>query len=169
MGAKEDRSIIEAALYAADRPLTLSELREIVGTSSETYARKLVEELIDEYGKRGGPLVLAEASHGTFSLRLREEFMPKLEGVVPKARLSRGALKTLAMIAYKQPVYQARLADLRGSRVYDHIKQLGALGFVESKPFARTRVLRTSRRFAGYFGFDDDMDKIRERIEELMR
>jgi len=169
MGAKEDRSIIEAALYAADRPLTLGELREILGTSSETYARKLVEELIADYEKRGGPLVLAEASHGTFSLRLREEYIPKLEGVVPKARLSRGALKTLAMIAYKQPVYQARLADLRGSRVYDHVKQLGALGFVESKPFERTRVLRTSRRFAGYFGFDDDMDKIRERIEELMR
>ncbi len=73
------------------------------------------------------------------------------------------------MIAYKQPVYQARLADLRGSRVYDHVKQLGALGFIESKPFERTRVLRTSRRFAGYFGFEDDMDKIRERIEELMR
>lgn len=169
MGAKEDRSITEAALYAADRPLTLDELREILGTSSETYVRKLVDELIAEYGKRGGPLVLAETSKGTFSLRLREEYMPKLEGVVPKARLSRGALKTLAMIAYKQPVYQARLADLRGGRVYDHVKQLGALGFIESKPFERTRVLRTSRRFAGYFGFDDDMDKIRERIEELMR
>lgn len=169
MGAKEDCSIIEAALYVADRPLTLGELQGILKTSSETYARKLVEELIAEYGKRGGPLVLAEASRGTFSLRLREEYIPKLEGVVPKARLSRGALKTLAMIAYKQPVYQARLADLRGSRVYDHVKQLGALGFIESKPFERTRVLRTSRRFAGYFGFDDDMDNIRERIEELMR
>ncbi len=169
MGVKEDRSIIEAALYAADRPLTLGELREILGTSSETYARKLVEELIADYGKRGGPLMLAETSQGTFSLRLREEYMPKLEGVVPKARLSRGTLKTLAIIAYKQPVYQARLADLRGSRVYDHVKQLTALGLIESRHFERTRVLRTSQRFAGYFGFEDDMDKIRERIEELRR
>jgi segregation and condensation protein B len=169
MGAKEDRSVIEAALYAADRPLTLGEMREILGSSSETYARKLVDELIADYGKRGGPLAIVETSQGTFSLRLREEYMPKLEGVVPKARLSRGTLKTLALIAYKQPVHQARLADFRGSRVYDHIKQLGALGFIESRPFERTRVLRTSRRFAGYFGFDDDMDKIRERIEDLMR
>ncbi len=169
MGVQEDRSIIEAALYAADRPLTLDELRKILGTSSETYARKIMEELIADYGKKNGPLMLAETSKGTFSLRLREEYMPKLEGVMSKAKLSRGALKTLAMIAYKQPVYQARLADVRGSRVYDHIKQLTALGFIESRNFERTRVLRTSRRFAGYFGFDDDMDKIRERIEELMR
>lgn len=164
----EDRSIVEAALFAADRPLTLDELREILRTSSETYVRKLLDEIIADYKKRAGPLVLAETSN-TFSLRLREEYMKRLEGVVPKIKLSRGAVKTLAVIAYKQPVYQARLADLRGGRVYDHIKQLAAFGLIESKPFGRTRVLRTSRRFAGYFAFEDDMDKIRERIGELAR
>ena len=168
MGAKEDRSIIEAALYAADRPLTLEELRGILGTSSETYVRKLVGELVADYGNRSGPLSLAETSKDTFALCLRDDYMPKLKGVIHRAKLSRGAMKTLATIAYKQPVQRARLADLRGSRVYEHVKQLEALGFIESKPFGRTRVLRTSRRFSGYFGFEDDMDKIRERLEELM-
>lgn len=169
MGSRRDRSTIEAAFYAADRPLTLGELREILGTSSETYARKLVDALIADYEKRGGPLTLAETAKDTFTLRLRDEYLSKLDKVIPKARLYRGALKTLAMIAYKQPIYQARLADLRGGRVYDHVKQLTALGFVESRPFGRTRVLRTSRKFAGYFGFEDDMGKIRERLEELMK
>ncbi len=169
MGLKADQAVIEAALYAADHPLTLSEIRKLIGTSSETYARRLIEITMADYGKREGPLVLSETAKNTFALHLRDEYMPKLEGIVPKAKLSRGALKTLAMVAYKQPVYQARLADLRGGRVYEHMKQLTALGFVESKPFGRTRVLRTSRRFAGYFGFEDDMDKIRERLEELIR
>lgn len=169
MGVKEDRSIIEAALYAADRPLSLGELRGILGTFSETYVKKLVDGLRTDYGGRGGPLTLVETSKDTFTLRLRDDYMPKLEKVMPKTKLSRGALKTLAMIAYKQPLYQAKLAELRGNRVYEHIKQLATLGFIESRPFGRTRVLRTSRRFAGYFGFEDDMDKIREHIEELMR
>ncbi|KUO39580.1 MAG: hypothetical protein AVW06_03535 [Hadesarchaea archaeon DG-33-1] len=169
MGLKADQAVIEAAFYAADHPLTLSEIRKLIGTSSETYARRLIEITMVDYGKREGPLVLSETAKNTFALHLRDEYMPKLEGIVPKAKLSRGALKTLAMVAYKQPVYQARLADLRGGRVYEHMKQLTALGFVESKPFGRTRVLRTSRRFAGYFGFEDDMDKIRERLEELIR
>jgi segregation and condensation protein B len=73
------------------------------------------------------------------------------------------------LVAYKQPIYQSKLAELRGGRVYEHVRQLLALGFIESRPFGRTRVLRTSRRFAGYFGFEDDMDKIRERLEELAR
>lgn len=169
MGAKHDRSIIEAALYAADHPLTLGEIQEILKTSSETYVRKLVGDLKADYEKRGGPLLLVETSKDTFTLRLSDECMTKLSDIIPKTRVSRGALKTLAMIAYKQNISQAKLAEYRGNRVYEHIRQLVSLGFIESKPFGRTRMLRTSRRFASYFGFEDDMDRIRERIEELAR
>lgn len=169
MGTKQDRSMIEAAFYVADHPLTLKEIQEILTTSSETYARKLVDELKVEYEKRGSPINLVETSKDTFKLHLDDGYMKKLGEIVPKTKISRGALKTLAMIAYKQNLSQARLAELRGNRVYGHIKQLLALGFIESKPFGRTRMLRTSQRFANYFGFEDDMDKIRERIEELAR
>lgn len=169
MGIKQDRAIIEAALYAADHPLSLGEIKEILKTSSETYVQKVVDEVKFEYSKRGGPFSLTEIGKGTFTLRLNDEFMTRLNEIIPKTRVSRGALKTLAMIAYKQNLSQAKLAELRGNRVYEHVRQLLALGFIESKPFGRTRMLRTSRRFASYFGFEDDMDKIRERIEELAR
>lgn len=169
MGAKQDRSMIEAALYAADHPLTLDEIQKILKTSSETYTQKLISELKADYGKRGGPFLLVEMSKDTFTLRLNDECMTKLDKIIPKTRVSRGALKTLAMIAYKQNISQSKLADYRGNRVYDHIRQLLALGFIESKPFGRTRMLRTSRRFSSYFGFEDDMDRVRERIEELAR
>lgn len=169
MGIKQDRAVIEAALYAADRPLTLTEIRKLIGTSSETYVRKIVEDVKNDYGKRSGPLSMVETGKDTFTLRLNEEFIPKLEGVIPKIRLTRGAIKTLAMVAYNQNISQSKLAESRGNRVYDHIRQLVALGFVESKPCGRTRMLRTTKKFASYFGFEDDMDKIREEIENRMR
>ncbi len=169
MGIREDKSIIEAALYAADRPLSLDELRRIIGTSSETYTRKLLDALGDEYRKRKGSLELSETAKGVFSLRLQEEYIPKLEGIVPKTKLTRGALKTLAIIAYKQPISQAKLAGLRGSRVYEYVKKLLDLGFIEAKSLGRTRILRTSKKFAGYFGLEDDMDKIRERLQQMIK
>lgn len=167
MGAKEDRAIIEASLYAADRPLSLKEFCKVLNTSSETYVHKLIDAIKEDYGKRWGALVLSEPAPNTFSLNLRDEYMSKLEGIVQKSKLSRGALKTLALIAYKQPVAQAKLVALRGGRVYEYVKHLVSLGFVVSEPFGRTRVLRTSKKFAGYFGFEDDMEKIRERLEEM--
>ncbi|HID60975.1 MAG TPA: SMC-Scp complex subunit ScpB [Hadesarchaea archaeon] len=169
MGTKQDRSMIEAALYVADHPLTLKEIQEILKTSSETYARKLVDELKVEYEKRGGSIKLVETCKNTFKLHLDDRCMKKLGEIVPKTKISKGTLKTLAMIAYKQNLSQAKLAELRGNRVYDHIKQLLAMGFIESRPFGRTRMLRTSRKFAGYFGFPDDVDLTRELIEERMR
>jgi len=169
MGIKQDRSIIEAALYVADRPLTLAEIKKLIGTSSETYVRKIIEDLKNDYGKRSGPLSMVETGKDTFTLRLNDEYIPKLEGVIPKIRLTRGAIKTLAVVAYNQNLSQAKLAEIRGNRVYEHIRQLVSLGFVESKPYGRTRMLRTTKKFASYFGFEDDMDKIREEIQNRLR
>jgi len=169
MGIKQDRAVIEAALYAADRPLTLAEIKRLLKTPSETYVRKILDSVKVEYGQRSGPLFLAETGKDTFTLRLNEEYISKLEGIIPKTKLSRGALKTLATIAYHQNISQSKLAEKRGNRVYDQVRQLVGIGFVESKPFGRTRMLRTSKKFASYFGFEDDIDKIREEIESRMR
>ena len=169
MGAKEDRAIVEASLYAADRPLGLKEFCKVLNTPSETYVRKLIDTIKDDYEKRDGAIALSEPAPDTFSLNIRDESMSKLEGIASKSKLSRGALKTLALIAYHQPVAQAKLVALRGGRVYEYVKHLVSLGFVVSKPSGRTRVLRTSKKFAGYFGFEDDMEKIRERLEEMAR
>lgn len=168
MGIEDDKSTIEAALYASDRPLSLKELKETVKTSSETYIRKLLNRLQKEYdGNRS--IELKETNEDMFNLQLKEEFLPKVEGVVPKTKLTRGTLKTLAVIAYKQPIKQSELAEIRGGRVYHYVKKLLEMNFIEAKPHGRTKVLRTSKKFAGYFGVEDQMDKIRENLQQMMR
>ncbi len=168
MGISDDVSTVEAALYASDRPLSLDELKKTVGTSSETYIRKLLDRLRDRYD-RDGSLELKETTEDMFTVQLREEFMPKVEGIVPKTKLSKGALKTLAVIAYKQPIKQSELAEIRGGRVYKYVRRLQELDFVEAKPHGRTKVLRTSKKFAGYFGMEDQMDKIREKLQQMVK
>ncbi|KXA95503.1 hypothetical protein AKJ65_01675 [candidate division MSBL1 archaeon SCGC-AAA259E19] len=168
MGIEEDTSTIEAALYASDRPLAMKELKKTVGTSSETYVIKLLDRIREKYEKDGS-LELKETSENMFTVQLREEFMPKVEDIVPKTRLTRGTLKTLAVIAYKQPILQSELAEIRGGRVYQYVKKLLELGLIEAKPHGRTKVLRTSKKFAGYFGFEDQIDQIREKLQEMIR
>lgn len=168
MGISEDVSTIEAALYASDRPLSLKELKKTVDTSSETYVRKLLDKLGQRYDEDGS-LELKETTEDMFTVQLRDEFMPRVEGVVPKTKLSKGELKTLAVIAYKQPIKQSELAEIRGGRVYKYVKRLLELDFIESKPHGRTKVLRTSKKFAGYFGLEDQMDKIREKLQQMVK
>lgn len=167
MGVEEDVSTIEAALYASDRPLSLDELKETVGTSSETYIQKLLNQL--EEKKEDSPFELREKNENMYNLQLKEEYMPKVENVVPKTKLNEATLKTLAVIAYKQPIKQSKLAEIRGGRVYQYVKKLKEMGFVEAEPLGRTKVLRTTKKFAGYFGMEDQMDKIREKLQQMAK
>lgn len=165
MGLEKDKSLVYAALYASDRPLSLGELKEILKTSSETYVEKVVEELRKGMGP-DSPFELVRTSREAVMLRLREEYLPRLKSLVKKVRPSRGVLKTLALIAYEQPIHLSRLARLRGGRAYEHVRQLLALGFVEAKRVGRTRVLKTSSKFASYFGLEDEEGLIHQRLRE---
>ncbi len=163
MGMEKDKSIVHAALYASDRPLSIAELRRLLGTSSETYVVKLLEELKRDLGS-SSPFELVNTAKDAFMIRLKDEYIPKLKGFVRRVKPSRGVLKTLALIAYEQPIYQTKLAKLRGGHVYEHVKQLMTLGFIESKQAGRTKILRTSKKFATYFGLEDDMEAIQQRL-----
>ncbi|MEM0358668.1 MAG: SMC-Scp complex subunit ScpB [Candidatus Hadarchaeales archaeon] len=164
MGLERDKALVYAALYASDRPLTLGELKEVLGTSSETYVGKVVEELRKELER--SPFELVNTARDAVMLRLREEYLPKLKGLVRKVRPSRGMLKTLAVIAYEQPIHLSRLARLRGGHVYEHVRQLVSLGFVEARRVGRTKVLKTSKKFASYFGLEDDEELIHRKLQE---
>jgi len=164
MGLERDKALVYAALYASDRPLTLGELKEVLGTSSETYVGKVVEELRKELER--SPFELVNTARDAVMLRLREEYLPKLKGLVRKVRPSRGMLKTLAVIAYEQPIHLSRLARVRGGHVYEHVRQLVSLGFVEARRVGRTKVLKTSKKFASYFGLEDDEELIHRKLQE---
>ncbi len=165
MGLEKDKSLVYAALYASDRPLSFQELKDVLGTSSETYVEKLVEELRKDLGSTS-PFELVNTAKDAVMLRLKEEYLPRLRGLVRKVKPSKGLLKTLALIAYEQPIHLSKLARLRGGHVYEHVRQLLSLGFVEARRVGRTKVLRTSKKFASYFGLEDDEELIHRRLQE---
>jgi segregation and condensation protein B len=72
-------------------------------------------------------------------------------------------LKTLALIAYHQPIEQSRLREMIGKKVYQHVKELHQLGLIRAKKHWRTKILTTSKSFEEYFEFNPtDKKKIAE-------
>jgi len=165
MGVEEDCKLLEAALYAREGFLSLKEAKRVVGTSSDSYLKKLVERLAARLEEKKGPFKLIQSGQ-VLSLRLRENYLSKLEGFIPKVRLSKGTLKTLSLLAYKQPVLQSELVKARGKRIYDHLRLLEALGFVEAKSHQRTKLLRTTQKFSSYFGLEGDIETIPLQLEK---
>ena len=109
------KNIIESLLFVADEPLTLDRIREVLEFDDRKTIRKALNELQADYEARSNAFVLREVAGG-FQFRSRPEYVPWIKKLIrPKpARLSKAALETLAIIAYKQPVIRSDIEQLRG-------------------------------------------------------
>jgi len=132
LNPSEVKTVLEAALLAAQEPLPISELRrmfdEEIGADT---IRRLLEELREAWKERGVELV-ATASGWRF--QTRASYQKFLERIHPEKapRYSRAVLETLAIVAYRQPVTRGDIEEVRGVTVSaEVIGRLEARGWVE--------------------------------------
>ena len=125
-----DLAVLEAALYVAGRPLDLKTLGRLIGTRSKTKVKRLAKALIGKYRNRVTALEILELEGERFVLQLKAEYTPKVRRLATRPLLSRGPLKTLSYVAYRQPVPQLQVIDVRGHHAYGHLKQLEDLDLI---------------------------------------
>jgi segregation and condensation protein B len=160
-----DRELIEAALFVSGRPLTILELESIVSIDADVEG--LVETLIKEY-REGGALEIVQTGEDVV-MQVKGEYADAVRPIAQRD-LETPVLRTLAVIAFHQPVTQSKVAEIRGNKAYGHVHELEARKLVESEPSGRTRLLRTTKAFADYFGFEtDNLEEIKQRIGLLLR
>lgn len=109
------KSILESLLFAAEGPLTIQQLGEILEAVEKKEVVSLLEELKSEYEAASRGFRLVEVAGG-YQLRTAGENAEWVRRLYrkPPARLSRAALETLAVVAYKQPITRAEVEFIRG-------------------------------------------------------
>ncbi|MBW2487539.1 MAG: SMC-Scp complex subunit ScpB [Deltaproteobacteria bacterium] len=167
------KNIVESLLFVADEPLTIERLKQIIGDSETKALREALDELMIDYETRQGGFYLNLVAGG-YQIRTRPEYMEYIKRLLqPKPqRLSKAALETLAIIAYKQPVIRADIEHLRGVdcggvlRVLLERKFIRVLGRKEIP--GRPLIYATTKRFLEVFGLKSlkDLPTPRE-IEEF--
>jgi segregation and condensation protein B len=113
--ARRLRSILESLLLAAPEPLALTRLAQILPAYPRREIQRALEALAEEYRAEERGLRLQEVAGG-WQLRTapaNAEYVRSLLAERP-VRLSRAALETLAVIAYRQPVTRAEIEAIRG-------------------------------------------------------
>jgi len=160
--------IAEALLFASDVPLGPERIREVLDLETAAAARELVGELMARYEAEPRGLAIVEVGGG-FRMVTRPELAPwlvRLARARTKVRLSRPALETLAIIAYKQPVSKPELDAVRGvnsDAVLENLleRRLIRVGGRKEAP-GRPFLYETTREFMVAFGLRDlnDLPKI---------
>jgi segregation and condensation protein B len=162
-----DLSLIEAALYVAGRPLDINELCSVLKTRSKNRTKKTVTALIHEYANRKTALEILELKNERFVLQLKSDFTPLVKKFVNRPLLSTGPLKTLSYIAYRQPISQKRVIEVRGHHAYGHVKMLKEMGLIGSERSGRSTLLRTTEYFADYFGLSLDTASMKRELKHV--
>jgi len=164
---KHDLVLVEAALYVAGHPLDMNELCSVLKTRSKARTRKVVEKLIQDYLNRNTALEILELKDERFVMQLKSDLTPNVKRFVNRPLLSIGPLKTLSYIAYRQPIVQKRVVDVRGHHAYGHIKELKDMGLIASERNGRSMVLRTTEYFADYFGLSQDTASMKRELKHV--
>jgi len=149
----DSKAVIEAALFAAGKALSLRELSDLSGLHPEEV-RALADDLVREYGCRDCGMEI-RSFEDRYVMQVRGGLAAQVRSVAPK-ELEAPLIRTLAIIAYKQPMKQSELAEIRGNKSYDHVHKLEELGLISAVKKGRTKVLTTTKGFADYFGLDSD-------------
>jgi len=162
-----DLALLEAALYVAGRPLDLNELCSVLKTRSKNKTRKFARMLMRGYASRNTSLEILELKDERYVLQLKANFTPYVRKLVNRPLLSTGPLKTLSYIAYRQPIPQKRVIEVRGHHAYGHIKLLKEMDLLAAERRGRSTVLRTTEYFADYFGLSHDTTVMKNELKHV--
>jgi len=167
-------SIIEALLFVSNGPLSVDRVAQVIEGVDRATVCQIMEELRVRFNSNGGPVVLREIAGG-FQLCTHPKYsawIKKLSSVRANSKLSRAALETLAIVAYKQPVTRAEIEAVRG------VSCAGVIALLLEKKFIRIAgrqdvpgkplLYRTTQEFLRHFGLRSlkDLPRVSE-LKEL--
>lgn len=160
----EAEKIIEAALFTAGKPLTLSEISKVTGIKKEGI-KKSIENLKNRYKEKKTALEIKKVGK-KYVMQVKTEYSDEVRKLAPKD-ISEPVLRTLSLIAFRQPIRQSEVVNIRGNKAYNHIKELEKASLLNSEPQGRTKLLFTTDSFAEYFGLDvSDPNEVRNKLSK---
>lgn len=125
--------LIEAALFAANRPITVEELQTLEPESALADVRTALDELREHYDFDGHSVEVVELAGG-YQILTRRAFAEAIERAqiaVRTPRLTAAGMETLAVIAYRQPVGRAEIEEIRGVSAGGVLRSLQERGLIE--------------------------------------
>lgn len=157
------KSRIEAVLFITARAISLDEIATILDEETENVEEAILE-LIMDYSARDGALEIDDENG--YILQVKEEHMDLVELLCP-VDIKPATLRTLSVIAIKQPIRQTELKELRGSNAYEHVQELvdkGLVAKIKDKN-GRSFNLKTTPKFTEYFKLKGDTRSLAKILE----
>ncbi len=160
----ELKSRIEAVLFVTADAMDIKDIAQILDEDKENVENAMLE-LIMDYASRDGALEINDEDG--YILQVKQEYFDIVEKLCP-LDISPAVLKTLTVIAIKEPIRQTLLKDMRGSSAYEHVQELIEKGLVVRKKDSNGRSynIKTTPKFKEYFKLKGDTKILAKYLEQ---
>ncbi len=146
----ENLKKVEAAMFISARFLSLQDLVMLTDINP-LMVKELLGKLIEKYNKEDSAIEII-IKDNMWKMDVRQEYVHMINKLATgNAEFSKAEQETLAVIAYKQPVKQSVIINIRGNKSYEHIKHFIEIGLIISKRAGHTLELKLSDEFFEYF------------------
>jgi segregation and condensation protein B len=159
-----DLRTLEALLFSTHHPLTAGRLAELLDLESTKPIRRAIKDLNEQYVTSDRSFRVEQVAGGYQMLTLPEfgEILKTLHQREVDAKLTKAALETLAIIAYKQPILRADIEAIRGvacgetirSLMEKHLVKIAGRAEIPGRPI----LYGTTKRFLELFGLNSLKD-----------
>ncbi|MFX1340370.1 MAG: SMC-Scp complex subunit ScpB [Promethearchaeota archaeon] len=157
------KNLIEASLYVAGSSLSIEELNTKLEISKKEV-EELINELAFDYLERSTALVINRVGDESYQMSLKTEFIEKVSKFAKGGAIAERYLRTLTVIALKQPILKSLVIKLRGAGAYEHVKYLLDNELISAVKKGRSQELTTTDKYAEMFG----LPKNKEEMKRLM-
>jgi len=161
------KGLVEAALFVSDNPLSIQKLMKIANTEDSSEIVGIISLIKQELQNDDRGIELSQTPEG-FEFRVKPEYRDSIRILAPMSDLSEGMMRSLAIVAIKQPIKQSIIIRYQGNKAYSYLKGLEDKGLIKSHKSGRTKIVTTTQDFEKYFGkTSEEMKKILEaKMEE---
>jgi segregation and condensation protein B len=160
----DDKKKVEAVLFTTGKLMSVEEIGKSVDIEDLNKVKCVLEELRKEYDERDSALVI-QVAENRYKLNIKKEYGYIANKLVATSEMEGPVVKTLALIAFKNPALQSDIIKARGNKAYDHITALKEQGLIDAEKHGRTRLLKLTPQFYDYF--DTAAQEVKEKFKEI--
>jgi segregation and condensation protein B len=148
----KSKKLVESVLFSASKPISTNEIVQATGLSRKTV-RNALKGLITDYQTNKDTSMTIVKAGTKFVMQLKDEYTePSV--MITQPEIEDSVLRTLALIAFHQPVKQSNLRRMAGEKIYEHVDQLSDMQLIHTKKHRNTEMITLTKKFPEYFGLD---------------
>ena len=148
---------IEAVLFAVGKEITTPRLAQLCGLPENEVDNQLTF-LAAHYQQADHAFKIEQRPTG-WKMTVKDAYLPLVTQLVTETELDRPLMETLAVIAWKYPVFQSEVIKLRHATAYEHLQRLEEMEFIAKEKFGRTYKIRLTKKFFEYFDLPSEEAK----------